>query len=109
MPFPAKTPLHALILPVFSSHTHRFDLMDLSPAQALALLQQEIYTPLDERWRRPWILPRLQTEEILRRQAKELMNHLVQVLPLLRVRFGPLMQECTEQESPLWKWLSQAY
>ena len=79
----------------------------LSPEQARELLLQEVYTPTDERWRRPWIISRLQKEEILYDQARELINRLVQVLPILRVQFGPIWQEYAEQEHPLHGWLSQ--
>lgn len=105
--FQGRAPLRALLFPVFSLQTHDVDLTDVSPEQARELLQQEVYTPTDEQWRRPWILPRNQTEEMLGRQGEALINHLVQICPLLQVRFGlTITQEGMEQEHPLRTWLS---
>ncbi len=107
--FQGQAPLHALLFPVFSPQTHGVDLTDTSPEQARVLLQQEAYTPTDEQWRRPWILPRDQTEEMLARQGKALINHLVQIRPLLQVRFGPTIpQGSTQQEHFLRTWFSQS-
>jgi len=105
--FKQEVQLHAILFPVFSPRACHLDITMLSPEQARELLLQEVYTPTDERWRRPWIISRLQKEEILYDQARELINRLVQVLPILRVQFGPIWQEYAEQEHPLHGWLSQ--
>jgi hypothetical protein len=107
--FQGHAPLRALLFPVFSPQTHGVDLTNVSPEQARMLLQQEVYTPTDEQWRRPWILSRDQTEEVLEKQVEALITHLVQILPLLQVRFGPTVQQGgMEPEHPLRTWLSQS-
>lgn len=60
----------------------------LCPAQASHIIAESCFTPRDEFWVRPWLIPRQKTDELLREQAKTAIGHITAAVPCVAVSFG---------------------
>lgn len=60
----------------------------LSVPEARQIIAANCFTPRDEFWVRPWLVPRHSTDDQLRRQAGTAVEHIVSAVPCIEVRFG---------------------
>jgi hypothetical protein len=66
-----------------SGHARR-----LSQAQAHRIIAANCFTPRDEFWVRPWVVPRQSTDEQLDHQANAAIERIAATVPCIEVRFG---------------------
>lgn len=60
----------------------------LCPAQASQILAESCFTPRDEFWVRPWLIPRRTAEDLLQEQARTAIDHITAAVPGVTVSFG---------------------
>ena len=60
----------------------------LSMAEARRTIAANCFTPRDEFWIRPWLVPRRRTEEQLGNQASAAVEYLAESVPCIEVNFG---------------------
>jgi hypothetical protein len=60
----------------------------LSEAQARQLVAANCFTPRDEFWVQPWLVPRQRTNEQLGRHANTAIGHIAATMPCMEVSFG---------------------
>ena len=80
--------LGLIIVPRLADTDEPARLRRLPEAGTRAHLQRSCFTPLDEFWREPWLVPRTRTPETLTRAAHALLDRLAQTVPAVEVSFG---------------------
>jgi hypothetical protein len=60
----------------------------LTPAQARDVLEATCFTPHDEFWRQPWLVPRTRPDAHLRQDASRMAAGIAACAPCFEVRFG---------------------
>jgi hypothetical protein len=60
----------------------------LSPGEAHQVIAENCFTPRDEFWVRPWLVPRQRDDDVLRRQANTTIERVTAAVPCVEVSFG---------------------
>lgn len=60
----------------------------LCAAHAGTIIKESCFTPRDEFWVRPWLIPRQKADNLLRDQASTTISHITAAVPCVEVSFG---------------------
>ena len=80
--------LRLVVVPQLADTRQPARLRRLSEAQARQVVAANCFTPRDEFWVRPWLIPRQQADELLRRQANAAIQHVAATVPCIELSFG---------------------
>lgn len=84
----AGSRLSAIVVPQICDGDVRPRIQPLQPDQARAVLEQNCFTPRDEFWQLPWLIPRVTPDEDLHDHARDLINEVAESVPSCVVSFG---------------------
>ncbi|MGH3568507.1 MAG: hypothetical protein ACRDRH_21275 [Pseudonocardia sp.] len=84
----ARSTLRLIVVPRLADTGEPAGFRRLSEAEARQVVAANCFTPRDEFWVRPWLVPRQSTNEQLGRQASPAIQHLVTTVPCIEVSFG---------------------
>jgi hypothetical protein len=80
--------LRLVVVPQLADTRQPARLRRLSEAEARRVVAANCFTPRDEFWVRPWLIPRQKADELLRRQAHAAVQHIAATVPCIEVSFG---------------------
>lgn len=80
--------LRLVVVPQFADTCQPARLRRLPRPQARQVVAANCFTPRDEFWVRPWLIPRQKTDELLRDQARTAIQHITATVPCVEVSFG---------------------
>lgn len=80
--------LRAILVARLTDTTDPARVRPLPPEETQQVLQQNCFTPHDEFWTRPWLVPRTTPEITLRRRAQQLIRQVAADVPGFEVNFG---------------------
>jgi hypothetical protein len=80
--------LRLVVVPQLADTAEPARVRHLSKVYARQIVAANCFTPHDEFWVRPWLVPRQSTDEQLRRQANAAIEHIAATVPCIEVRFG---------------------
>ncbi|MGH3620444.1 MAG: hypothetical protein ACRDQ5_01455 [Sciscionella sp.] len=80
--------LRLVVVPQLADTRQPARLRHLSEAEARRVVAANCFTPRDEFWVRPWLVPRQKADELLRRQANAAIQHIAATVPCIEVTFG---------------------
>lgn len=60
----------------------------LHATKARQIIAANCFTPRDEFWVQPWLIPRQKADELLRDQARIAIGHITAAVPCVEVSFG---------------------
>jgi hypothetical protein len=84
----AASTLRLVIVPRLTDTAEPAALERLRGAQAHSVLAESCFTPRDEFWVKPWLIPRRVPASTLRRQADAVIEAIAAGVPCVTVRFG---------------------
>lgn len=84
----AGSSLETIIVPRLSNSSEPARWRALSPENAQDMLQANCFTPHDEFWRQPWLVPRTTANSELCERAEQLIRQLSEQVPCFEVSFG---------------------
>ncbi|WP_039739276.1 phosphoenolpyruvate carboxykinase (ATP) [Saccharomonospora halophila] len=87
--------LRTIIVPRLTDTAEPATIRTLPPAEARRVLSASCFTPRDEFWRQPWLVPRATPDAALRHHAEPLVRNVADTVPCVEIRFGirnPLSQ-----------------
>lgn len=80
--------LRLVVVPQFANTCQPARLRRLPRRQARQVVAANCFTPRDEFWVRPWLIPRQKTDDLLRDQARTAIQHITAAVPCVEVSFG---------------------
>ncbi len=80
--------LRLVVVPQLADTCQPARLRRLSEAEARQVVAENCFTPRDEFWVRPWLIPRQKADELLGRQASAAIQHIAATVPCIEVSFG---------------------
>lgn len=80
--------LRLIVVPQLTDTSQPARLRRLSGAETRQVVVANCFTPRDEFWVRPWLIPRQKADELLRRQASAAIQHIAATVPCIEVSFG---------------------
>jgi hypothetical protein len=80
--------LRVVVVPRLTDTSDPARLRYLPRVQARQVIAENCFTPRDEFWIRPWLIPRQAGDELLRGQADEAIGHITATVPCIEVSFG---------------------
>ncbi len=80
--------LRLVVVPQFADNCQPARLRHLSEKAAREVVAANCFTPRDEFWVRPWLIPRQKTGDLLRDQARTAIQHIAGAVPCVEVSFG---------------------
>jgi hypothetical protein len=80
--------LRLVVVPHLTDTSEPARLRYLPEAQARQVIAENCFTPRDEFWIRPWLIPRQQPDDLLRRQANAAVGYITATVPCVEVSFG---------------------
>lgn len=80
--------LRLVVIPQFADTCQPARLRHLSETEACQVVAANCFTPRDEFWVRPWLIPRQKTDDLLRDQARTAIQHIAGAVPCVEVSFG---------------------
>jgi hypothetical protein len=80
--------LRTIIVPRFTETAEPTQIRAMPREEATRVLRANCFTPHDEFWQQPWLVPRITPEPELHRRAQELTCHLAAHVPCFEIRFG---------------------
>lgn len=84
----ASARLGAVLVPALDDTATAPAARALTPREAETALTQACFTPHDEFWIRPWLIPRTIPDAVLARDAAALLARITSLVPVLQVRSG---------------------
>lgn len=84
---PAST-LQLILVPQLTDTAHPAQARRLSTGEACEVLTASCFTPRDEFWIRPWLVPRRRAATVLQQQARAGVEHIATAVPCVEVRYG---------------------
>jgi hypothetical protein len=80
--------LRLVVVPQLTDTREPARLRHLSAAEARKVVAQNCFTPRDEFWVRPWLIPRQREDDLLQGQANAAIQHVTAAVPCVEVSFG---------------------
>ncbi len=80
--------LRTILVPRLSDSSEPPRIRALLPGETQQMLRANCFTPHDEFWQQPWLVPRTTPEPELHRRAHQLTHYLAAHVPCFEVRFG---------------------
>ncbi|MEY7974496.1 hypothetical protein AB8O38_21120 [Saccharomonospora xinjiangensis] len=80
--------LRTILVPRLSDTAEPASIRTLPPAEAQRALWASCFTPHDEFWQQPWLVPRTTPAAALRHQAEPLVREVAETIPCVEIRFG---------------------
>ncbi|MGH3872274.1 MAG: hypothetical protein ACRDSR_12310 [Pseudonocardiaceae bacterium] len=80
--------LRLVVVPQLTDTRQPARVRHLGAAQAGQIIAENCFTPRDEFWVRPWLVPRQKADDLLRHQAKTAIGHITTAVPCVEVSFG---------------------
>jgi hypothetical protein len=80
--------LRLVVVPQLADTRQPARLRRVSEAEARRVVAANCFTPRDEFWVRPWLIPRQKADELLRRQARAAVQRITATVPCIEVSFG---------------------
>lgn len=80
--------IRLVIVPRLTDTAESGHVSRLPVAEAREVIAASCFTPRDEFWVQPWLVPRRRTDEELNSQAAAAIEHLAATVPCVEVRFG---------------------
>ncbi|MCI2422141.1 hypothetical protein MOQ72_32395 [Saccharopolyspora sp. K220] len=80
--------LRTILVPRLSDSAEPPRIRALPPGETQQVLRASCFTPHDEFWQQPWLVPRGRPEPELHRRAHQLTHHLAAHIPCFEIRFG---------------------
>ncbi|MGP4018804.1 hypothetical protein [Saccharopolyspora sp. 5N708] len=80
--------LRTILVPRLTDTTEPPRVRAIPPAEAQQVLQANCFTPHDEFWQQPWLVPRTTPDADLQRRAHQLIRELAGHIPCFEIRFG---------------------
>lgn len=80
--------LHTLVVPRFSESAEPAAARRLASAEVVGVLTASCFTPNDEFWLKPWLVPRTKSDDALTRHARQTITRLAPRVDAFEVRFG---------------------
>ncbi|WP_020663225.1 hypothetical protein [Amycolatopsis benzoatilytica] len=84
----ARSALRLVVVPRLTDTDEPAHARRLPVAEARRIIAANCFTPCDEFWIRPWLVPRRKTEEQLDNQASAAVEYLAASVPCVEVSFG---------------------
>ncbi len=84
----SRSALRLVVVPRLSDTGEPARARRLSVAEARHIVAANCFTPRDEFWVRPWLVPRQRTDEQLGNQASTAIEYLVATVPCIEVSYG---------------------
>jgi hypothetical protein len=84
----ARSVVRLVVVPRLADSNEPAHARRLPVAEARRIIAANCFTPRDEFWVRPWLVPRRRTEEQLGNQASAAVEHLAASVPCIEVSFG---------------------
>ncbi|ASO18075.1 hypothetical protein FHR81_002472 [Actinoalloteichus hoggarensis] len=84
----ARSKLRLVVIPRLTNTNEPTRARRLPMAAARRIIAASCFTPRDEFWVRPWLVPRRKTEEQLGSQASAAIEHLATTVPCIEMSFG---------------------
>jgi hypothetical protein len=80
--------LQLVVVPQLTDTREPARVRHLSPDEAHQVIAANSFTPRDEFWVRPWLIPRQRDDDLLHRQANAAIQHVTAAVPCVEVSFG---------------------
>jgi hypothetical protein len=80
--------LRLVVVPHLTDTSEPARVRHLPEAQARQVITENCFTPRDEFWIRPWLIPRQRPDDLLHRQADAAVGHITATVPCVEVSFG---------------------
>lgn len=80
--------LRTVIVPRLTDSIEPARVRPLPPEEAQQVLETNCFTPHDEFWQQPWLVPRTTTDAALRHRAAQLTRQVAGQIPCIEVSFG---------------------
>lgn len=84
----ARSTLRLVVVPRLADTSESAQARRLPVADARRIIAASCFTPRDEFWVRPWLIPRRRTDEQLDNQASAAIEYLAATVPCIEVSFG---------------------
>ncbi|MGH3626312.1 MAG: hypothetical protein ACRDRL_02535 [Sciscionella sp.] len=84
----SRSALRLIVVPRLADSDEPAHARRLPVAEARQVVATNCFTPRDEFWVRPWLVPRQSTDEQLCRQASAAIRHIATIVPCIEVSFG---------------------
>ncbi|GAA2843854.1 hypothetical protein [Crossiella cryophila] len=88
IPLVDQAPLRCLIFAAIDRDRREVAAEPVGPAEAVAELLAQCFTPDEEKWITPWLLPRSRDADRMRRDAAAALRRVASDLPCYRLRYG---------------------
>lgn len=83
-----KSMLRLVVVPDLTDTSEPVRVRHLSAAQARQVIMENCFTPQDEFWIQPWLVPRQKPDELLQDQANAAVGHIAATTTCVEVGFG---------------------
>ncbi|HUY50819.1 MAG TPA: hypothetical protein VMV92_34780 [Streptosporangiaceae bacterium] len=80
--------LRLVVVPHLTDTSEPARVRHLPEAQARQVITENCFTPRDEFWIRPWLIPRQRPDGLLQHQADAAVGHITVTVPCVDVSFG---------------------
>lgn len=80
--------LRLVVVPQLTDTCDPARVRQLCAAQADKVIAESCFTPRDEFWVRPWLVPRQKADHVLQDQARIAVGHITVAVPCVEVSFG---------------------
>lgn len=80
--------LQTILVPRLSDTDEPASFRTLPPAEARRVLLASCFTPHDEFWQQPWLVPRATPDAALQNRAELLVRDVAETIPCVEIRFG---------------------
>ncbi|HEX7658872.1 MAG TPA: hypothetical protein VF444_05275 [Pseudonocardiaceae bacterium] len=84
----SRSAVRLIVVPRLSDTDEPAHVRRISPVEARHVLAANCFTPRDEFWVQPWLVPRRSTDDQLRHQANTAIEHITASVPCVEVSFG---------------------
>lgn len=84
----ARSALRLVVVPRLADTTEPAHARRVPVTEARRIIAANCFTPRDEFWVRPWLVPRTSTDEQLSNQASAAIEYLATTVPCIEVSFG---------------------
>lgn len=84
----ARSTLRLVVVPQLADTNEPAHVRRLPVAEARRIIAANCFTPRDEFWARPWLVPRRKTDEQLGNQASAAIEYLAATVPCIELSFG---------------------